>query len=181
MFLRTLFVLLFALSALLSCEQATEPEAVQTAAAPAPSADPLALIETEGLLQRIGTLASDEFGGRAPMSEGERLTLAYLETQFREMGLEPMFGDSYRQPVPLVAIEGIGDQTLRVADADGNTSLDYANGPESAVWTTRIVEQTGLDASELVWAGYGIVAPESSWSTTRVTPPRTRNCSTAIR
>ena len=128
------------------------------------SVNPADLMETEGLLQRISTLASDEFGGRAPMSEGERLTLDYLETQFREMGLEPMFGDSYRQPVPLVAIEAISDLTLGVANADGEKLLSYANGPESAVWTTRVVEETGLENSELVWAGYGIIAPEYDWN-----------------
>jgi Zn-dependent M28 family amino/carboxypeptidase len=128
------------------------------------SVNPVDLMEAEGLLQRISTLASDEFGGRAPMSEGERLTLDYLETQFREMGLEPMFGDSYRQPVPLVAIEAISDLTLGVANADGEKLLSYANGPESAVWTTRVVEETGLENSELVWAGYGIIAPEYGWN-----------------
>jgi len=125
--------------------------------------DPIDLMETEGLLRRISSLASDEFGGRAPMSEGERLTLDFLEAQFKEMGLEPMFGDSYRQPVPLVAIEATGDMTLGIANPDGETVLTFANGPESAVWTTRVVEKTGLENSELVWAGYGIVAPEYNW------------------
>jgi len=126
--------------------------------------DPVDLIETDGLLQRISTLASDEFGGRSPMSEGERLTLDYLETQFKGMGLDPMFGDSYRQAVPLVAIEATGDLSLGISDSTGLTVLTYANGPESAVWTTRVVEQTGLENSELVWAGYGIVAPEYDWN-----------------
>ena len=106
--------------------------------------DPIELMETEGLLQRISTLSSDEFGGRAPMSEGEKLTLDYLEAQFREMGLDPMFGDSYRQPVPLVAIEASGDLTLGVSDAAGKPVLSYANGPESAVWTTRVVERNRI-------------------------------------
>lgn len=154
--------------ALFACRQEAEEPGV-TASAPGPAAaetaaaDPRVLIETEGLLRRIATLSSDEFGGRAPMSEGERLTLNYLETQFREMGLEPMFGDSYRQAVPLVAIEAHGDMTLSVSGHDGKVALNYANGPESAVWTTRVVEQTGLDGSELVWAGYGIIAPEYGW------------------
>lgn len=149
----------------------TEDPARETHAAPVAAPEqaialvnPVDLMETEGLLQRISTLASDEFGGRAPMSEGERLTLDYLETQFREMGLEPMFGDSYRQPVPLVAIEATSDLTLGVANADGEKLLSYANGPESAVWTTRVVEETGLENSELVWAGYGIIAPEYDWN-----------------
>ncbi|HEY5774860.1 MAG TPA: M28 family metallopeptidase [Xanthomonadales bacterium] len=130
---------------------------------PVAASDPATAIETEGLLQRISTLSSDEFGGRAPMSEGERLTLDYLEAQFREIGLEPMFGDSYRQPVPLVAIEATGDLSLGVSGTDGAKLHSFANGPESAVWTTRVVDETGLENSELVWAGYGIVAPEYGW------------------
>ena len=87
----TFCILITLLSAGSADLQAADNEAVQQ-------------IETVGLLERVSTLSSDEFGGRAPMSEGERLTLNYLEEQFREMGLKPMFGDSYRQAVPLVSI-----------------------------------------------------------------------------
>jgi Zn-dependent M28 family amino/carboxypeptidase len=155
-------------SALLTACQREDSQTAAVTALEAPEkapveVNPLELIEATGLLQRIGTLASDEFGGRAPMSEGERLTLNYMETQFREMGLEPMFGDSYRQAVPLVAIEAQGDMTLSIRNADGTVELAFANGPESAVWTKRVVEETGLQDSELVWAGYGIIAPEYGW------------------
>lgn len=170
MYIRTLTALLFALLMMTACKPADNPGA-QTAAAPVSQAgqdvtasDPEDLIEKESLLQHIATLSSDEFGGRAPMSEGERLTLDYLETQFKAMGLAPMFGDSYRQPVPLVSIEGTGDQTLRISDPAEGVIQAYANGPESVVWTTRVVDETGLDNSELVWAGYGIVAPEYGWN-----------------
>jgi Zn-dependent M28 family amino/carboxypeptidase len=159
---RSRFLSCCLLSLLPACQQegvapATAPVAQE---APGPVGPP-DQIEAGGLLQRIGILSSDEFGGRAPMSEGERLTLNYLESQFREMGLEPMFGDSYRQAVPLVAIEAYGDLTLSVR-GDG-VDLAYGNGPEATVWTKRVVEETGLDDSELVWAGYGIVAPEYGW------------------
>jgi len=168
--LRTMFVSIILLVLLIGCKPAEQATVVTDAKPTAETAmaevagDPIELMETEGLLQRISTLSSDEFGGRAPMSEGEKLTLDYLEAQFREMGLDPMFGDSYRQPVPLVAIEASGDLTLGVSDAAGKPVLSYANGPESAVWTTRVVEETGLDNSELVWAGYGIIAPEYGWN-----------------
>ena len=168
--LRTMLVSFLLLVLLIGCKPAEQATVVTDAKPTAETAmavvagDPIELMETEGLLQRISTLSSDEFGGRAPMSEGEKLTLDYLEAQFREMGLDPMFGDSYRQPVPLVAIEASGDLTLGVSDADGKTVMSYANGPESAVWTTRVVEKTGLENSELVWAGYGIIAPEYEWN-----------------
>ncbi|MDH4018965.1 MAG: M28 family metallopeptidase [Xanthomonadales bacterium] len=168
--LRTMLVSFLLLVLLFGCKPAeqptvaTEPNPIAETATTVFTGDPIELMETEGLLQRISTLSSDEFGGRAPMSEGEKLTLDYLESQFREMGLDPMFGDSYRQPVPLVAIETKGDLTLAVSDSEGKPVLSYANGPESAVWTTRVVEETGLDSSELVWAGYGIIAPEYGWN-----------------
>jgi len=120
-------------------------------------------IETAGLLEHISTLASDEFGGRAPMSEGERLTLNYLEKQFRDMGLKPMFGDSYRQPVPLVSIEASPDMALSVSDMEGNVH-SYAYGTEVMLGSPQVAEENGLNRSELVWVGYGIVAPEYNWN-----------------
>ena len=160
---RTLLVAVSFLFLLPACKPTDNPSS-NTSVAPVAVSSPIDLIEPEGLLQRISTLASDELGGRAPMSEGERLTLDYLETQFKGMGLDPMFGNSYRQAVPLVAIEATGDLTFGVSIPDGGMLLTYANGPETAVWTTQLVEKTGLENSELVWAGYGIVAPEYGWN-----------------
>ena len=120
-------------------------------------------IDSAGLLERISTLASDEFGGRAPMSEGERLTLNYLESQFREMGLKPMFDDSYRQPVPLVSIEADPSMVFSVSDQEGNAQ-SYAYGSEVMLGSSQVTEENGLTLSELVWVGYGIVAPEYNWN-----------------
>lgn len=120
-------------------------------------------IDTAGLLERISTLASDEFGGRAPMSEGERLTLNYLEQQFKEMGLQPMFGDSYRQSVPLVSIAASPDMSLSISDIEGNIHA-YAYGSEMMLSSPQVLAENGLSRSELVWVGYGIVAPEYDWN-----------------
>jgi len=127
------------------------------------SDEALKKIETAGLLEHISTLASDEFGGRAPMSEGERLTLNYLEKQFKEIGLKPMFGDSYRQPVPLVSIDADPDMALSISDMEGNVH-SYAYGTEVMLGSPQVSEENGLNRSELVWVGYGIVAPEYNWN-----------------
>jgi Zn-dependent M28 family amino/carboxypeptidase len=119
-------------------------------------------IESAGLMERISTLASDEFGGRAPMSEGERLTLNYLEKEFKDMGLKPMFGDSYRQAVALVSIEADPDMALSISDMEGNVH-SYAYGNEVVFGSPQVAEENGLNRSELVWVGYGIVAPEYNW------------------
>ena len=123
----------------------------------------LGQIDKSGLLERISTLASDEFGGRAPMSEGERLTLNYLEQQFKEMGLKPMFGDSYRQPVPLVSIETDPSTALNISDMEGNVQ-SYAYGTEVMLGSPQVLEENGINRSELIWVGYGIVAPEYDWN-----------------
>ena len=59
--------------------------------------------DLERIMANINELSSDAYGGREPMSEGEKLTLAFIEKQFRSMGLQPMFGDSYQQAVDLVS------------------------------------------------------------------------------
>ncbi|MDX1381020.1 MAG: M28 family metallopeptidase, partial [Xanthomonadales bacterium] len=122
-----------------------------------------AKIDAEGLLAHIETLASDEFGGREPMTEGERLTLDYLETRFRELGLQPLFGDSYRQPVPLVSIDP-GDAAPLAVRLPGGDVHAFEYGPEVMLWTSRMVDSIELDDSELVFVGYGIVAPEYDWN-----------------
>ncbi len=96
------------------------------------------------------------------MSEGERLTLSYLEQQFKEMGLKPMFDDSYRQPVPLVAIEADPDVALSIKDEQSKV-YTYAYGSEFMLGSPQVTVYNGLSNSELVWVGYGIVAPEYSW------------------
>ncbi len=120
-------------------------------------------IDSEGLMERISTLSSDEFGGRAPMSEGERLTLNYLEQQFSEMGLKPMFEDSYRQAVPLVSIEADPNTALSISNMEGDIH-SFAYGSEVMLSSPQVAEENGLSRSELIWVGYGIVAPEYNWN-----------------
>lgn len=118
-------------------------------------------ITAEEFAAHVRTLASDEFGGRAPGSEGEARTVAYLEKQFRAIGLAPANGDSYRQEVPLVSItaENVSPLTVR----RGEDALELRYGEDMMVWTKRVVEGVGLEDSELVFVGYGIVAPEYEW------------------
>jgi len=110
----------------------------------------------------IERFASDEFEGRAPRSEGERKTVEYIEQQFRAAGLEPGIGDSYRQAVPLVEIHTHADPTLELRGARGAASLRY--GDDMVVWTRQPVPESRLRDAEVVFAGYGIVAPEYDWN-----------------
>ena len=114
-------------------------------------------INLDSYRQAVKTLASDEFEGRAPLSDGETKTVAYLVKQFREMGLQPAFDDSYIQPVPLAKIAASQDMSLSVGDTS------FTNGEDFVARTERIIDEITLD-SEVVFVGYGINAPEYQWN-----------------
>lgn len=114
----------------------------------------------------IGThmerLASDEFLGRKPFTAGEVITVNYLKDEFEKLGLLPGNGDSYFQDVPMVEITGMPSETMIIAGSQGSFNLDYL---KDFVATTNKAEiEVSLNNSELVFAGYGIVAPEYGWN-----------------
>ena len=110
----------------------------------------------------IERLSSDEFEGRAPGTEGEKKTLAYIEQQFRAAGLEPGIGDSFLQAVPVVEIATHPDESMLIRGGKGSTALRH--GDDMVVWTRQPVAESRIEDAELVFAGYGIVAPEYGWN-----------------
>jgi Zn-dependent M28 family amino/carboxypeptidase len=119
---------------------------------------------TESAYRRhIEILASDAFGGRAPASPGEEMTVDYLVDHFKKIGLEPGNGDSFTQDVPLVRVTAVNAPALAFKGPEGEKLvLDY--GPDQVIWTRRQLTESVLDNSELVFVGYGIVAPERDWN-----------------
>lgn len=114
------------------------------------------------LARHVEVLASDEFGGRAPFTEGEEKTLAYLEDEFKKLGVEPANGDSYRQLVDLVELTSDPNMQLTVSAGDSMWELAYQD--QMMAWTKRVVDEVSMQDSELVFVGYGIVAPEYNWN-----------------
>lgn len=122
----------------------------------------LEAITAEDLAHHIAVLASDSFEGRAPASPGEEKTIRYLETEFRRAGWAPGNGESFLQPVPLVGITADPGMPLRVRGPAGTRTLRYT--ADFVAWTKRPVDALRLDWTELVFVGYGIVAPEYGWN-----------------
>ncbi|EKE75177.1 M28 family metallopeptidase [Gallaecimonas xiamenensis] len=113
-------------------------------------------LDAQSYGQFVKTLSSDDFQGRLPATEGETKTLAYLESQFKALGLKPGFGDSFVQPVPLVSITSHpGSLTL------GELKLDYLK--DMVINSPKAVAKTDVKDAELVFVGYGIHAPELGW------------------
>ena len=119
-------------------------------------------INTDRVLQDIQKMSSDEFEGRAPGSKGEALTKAYLIEQLKAIGLEPGNPDgSWTQPVGLVGIkpEPVGGFVVK----KGAQKHEFKINSEVVVFSKHVADEAKLDNSELVFAGYGVQAPELNW------------------
>lgn len=121
------------------------------------------LINKDSLSKGISVLASDAFQGRKPFTAGETKTIEYLKNQFQSLGLEPGNGKSYFQDVPMVNIVSKAAATMQVQTPKGNIEL---KGFDDYVISTERDDkaQITLDKDELVFAGYGVVAPEYNWN-----------------
>ena len=115
-------------------------------------------ITAAGLEPYVKSLGSDEFMGRAPFTEGEKITVNYLAGELEKIGFEPAFDGSWFQPVPMMEIRSeITDPVKIVA---GGMSLSLIAPDDLAVTSPQVSEKTVIAGSELVFAGFGITAPE---------------------
>lgn len=122
----------------------------------------LEAIDADSLMDRIVYLSSDELEGRAPGTEGEEKTVEYLTSELQKLGLAP--GDpngTYTQDVPLVGISADRDMTLTLRRDDRERILEP--GQDFVAWTKRVVDEVTLDG-DMVFVGYGVVAPEYDWN-----------------
>ncbi|GAB3223096.1 M28 family peptidase [Algoriphagus aestuariicola] len=108
------------------------------------------------------TLSSDEFKGRMPFTEGEKITTDFLESEFKNMGLEPGNGDSYFQEVPMVSI--FSQPSDQMTFKSPKEDLVIAGLQDYVIWTQRTDSLVEVKDVEVVFAGFGIVAPEYGWN-----------------
>ena len=119
-------------------------------------------IKELNLHKHIEILASDEFEGRGPGSAGGEKTKLYLKEEFKKMGLPSIKGDYYLEvPLSKMTVD-LNSSFLSISKNDKARILEA--GPETVYWTKRVVEGISVRASELVFVGYGIVAPEYGWN-----------------
>jgi len=119
-------------------------------------------ITAERLKERIAVLAHDSLEGRGPATRGEERTLAYLISQFRQLGLEPA-GDSgtYLQRVPIIGVRIDPSATMDISRGRQSIRLKF---PDEFVATTGVYEPAvAIKEADLMFVGYGIVAPEYGW------------------
>jgi len=124
--------------------------------------DGLAAFNADSMKNHIAMLASDSFLGRKPFTEGETRTIAYLQKEFAAVGLEPGNGSSFLQEVPMVNIKATAAPSMQVKSAKGNFTLKAFD--DYIIWTDKTDSSISVDNAELVFAGYGVVAPEYNWN-----------------
>ena len=117
----------------------------------------LEAITPESLLAHIKVLASDEFEGRAPGSQGEDLSVKYITDQFNKIGLKPGNPDgTYTQEVPLAGIKSEPQMSFVI----GDKTMDLKFPDDFVASSARLQPQIKIDKSALVFVGYGVFAPE---------------------
>lgn len=124
--------------------------------------DGLDVFNADTLKKHIAVLASDDFMGRKPFTEGETKTVNYLVEQFRQLGLEPGNGDSYIQSVPMANIMATAAPSMQVKSDKGSFTLKAFD--DYIIWTDKTDSIFTLENADLVFAGYGVVAPEYNWN-----------------
>jgi len=154
--LKNTFCLLLCLIYFVSCKQSIKADAIAT------DSISLKAINDTVLAKHIAVLAADDFEGRKPFTNGETKTINYLKGEFEKLGLKPGNGDSYFQEVPMVEIKS-DPSNLTIKNSTGNqTTLKFLDNFVAA--TKHVTSQVKVENSAIVFAGYGIVAPEYKWN-----------------
>ncbi|WP_395683673.1 M28 family peptidase [Dokdonella sp.] len=156
--MKVLITLPFALAIVLAHPARAADQAIEKGNASAFSPE----VRAEDFAAHVRTLASDVFAGRAPDTDSEDRTTAYLHEQFERMGLQPGIGDRWFQDVPVIASTvDTGRSHMQIAVAGKTHSLKF--GKDAVFATNTGQQELRLSNSALVFAGYGIDAPEQDW------------------
>jgi len=150
----TLSILLCALAAG-SCATMSAPPS------PADVSRAAATISADDLVARIKVLSSDDFEGRAPGTHGEELTLQYLVSEFKALGLSPGNPDgTYVQKVPLSEFRA---EPTALVHAPGGREIAWKHPSDFVAFTVERKPRVHIRDSQMVFVGYGVIAPEYKW------------------
>lgn len=117
-------------------------------------------VTASAILDHIKALASDDLEGRAPGTVGEERTAAYFTAQFKALGLAPGNPDgSYEQSVPFVGFTAEATGSFLV----GGVRTEFAMPDEGLAISHRIAPEVKIVDTDVVFVGYGVVAPEYGW------------------
>ena len=119
-------------------------------------------INEKNIHLHVKELSSDKFEGREPGTVGGELTKEYIQESFKSSGLQPIKKD-FLLEVPLSKMEvNLDESYLKFKKAKNQRVL--IPGEETVFWSKRVQESIEIEDSEVLFIGYGIVAPEYEWN-----------------
>ena len=124
---------------------------------------PHSQFDDAGFRRLVAAIASYEFEGRRPGSAGAERAAAYLTETLRRFGAKPGNHGSYRQEVPLVALDTVEPTAFSIAARGGAVHLSVP-ASDAVLWTPRESGTGRLQHSRMVFVGYGIDAPRLGWN-----------------
>jgi Zn-dependent M28 family amino/carboxypeptidase len=117
-------------------------------------------ITAAGILAHIKVLSSDEYEGRLPGTRGGELTVKYITDEFKQLGLAPGNPDgSYLQAVELAGIRGTATGSFTA----GGHTITLEIPKDVVAISERFLPAVAVKDSEMIFVGYGVVAPEYGW------------------
>lgn len=109
----------------------------------------------------IKELSSDEMQGRNPGTQGAKIAKNFIASEFKKNGLTPL-DKTFFQEVPAVSSLVADKSFFTISFRDQDKKFDY--GSEVVFWSKRNKGEQIIRSSDLVFVGYGIVAPEYKWN-----------------
>lgn len=140
---------LFTISAISACKQKE-------------SSAKLGPILPDEIKSHIAVLADDSLQGRRPFTIGETKTINYIATELTNAGVEPGNGDSYIQEVPMMEVTTTPSENMEISG--GKQKLNFKAVKDFVAFSRRAQDTIQIKNSPVVFAGYGIVAPEFKWN-----------------
>ncbi len=110
----------------------------------------------------IAVLANDSLMGRKPFTVGETRAINYIAAELKKAGLWPGNNGSYFQDIPMVEVTS--SPSVNMLIKGGKANLDLKLGDDFVAFSRREQETVQLKNSPVVFAGYGVVAPEYHWN-----------------
>src|SRR5262245_9195127 len=119
-------------------------------------------IRADAMRADIRFLSSDLLEGRGPASTGDALAQAYIAARLEGMGLLPGAPDGgWLQPVEVVGVKSQAPETVRVKK--GGEGVDLRFIEDYVAFSDSEAAESKTGEAEVVFVGYGIVAPEFDW------------------
>jgi len=119
-------------------------------------------INSNDMSRIVKEFSSDEFLGRKPFTIGEEKAVDFLIKEYKRIGLEPANNGSYIQEVPMVEVTDIPDERMKIKFWNSAVELKYKD--DFVAFSKQLVDEINIKNAPLVFAGYGIVAPEYNWN-----------------